>query len=77
LLWSTTNTGTNILGHNFDIGANWNIGATGLFDATGMTTISTQLPPSASGMTVYLEGAARKWGSGTISDSNLLTLVIQ
>ncbi|MCX8228485.1 MAG: hypothetical protein OTJ44_00850 [Planctomycetota bacterium] len=77
LLWSTTNTGTNILGHDFDIGANWNIGTTGLFDATGMATISTQLPPSASGMTVYLEGAARQWVSGTISDSNLLTLVIQ
>lgn len=77
LLYSTKNTGTTINGHDFDLGSPYNIVANGITDALGSASHTATVPPSASGLTVYVEAAAHDaGGSGMILDSNLMTLEI-
>ena len=77
LIWSFSDAGSVIYGHNFDIGSPWRIASHGRLDTAGAITIDSYLPPHASGRTVYLEGAANDWITGKIYDSNMLTLIIQ
>ncbi len=77
LLYSMKNNGSTISGHDFDLGSPYNIIANGTTDALGAATHTATVPPSAAGLTVYVEGAAHDaGGSGMILDSNLMTLNI-
>ena len=75
LLVSLSNSGTNIFGHSFDIGAPYNILRTSTADANGHATINFRIPMSVAVNTIaYVEGGARN-GTG-VDDSNMLTLLI-
>jgi hypothetical protein len=75
LLVSLSNSGTNIFGHSFDIGAPYNIVRTSTADANGHATINFRIPMSVAVNTIaYVEGGARN-GTG-VDDSNMLTLLI-
>ena len=76
VIWSLSNSGTQIFGHSFDVGAQWEIGWHGPADSFGIAGFSSSVPSNASGVTAYLEAGAVD-SSGTITDSNLLTLTIQ
>jgi len=76
LLWSLSNTGTQIAGHDFDLGANWQIAGQGTANGQGAGALQSMLPGAAAGLTVYLEVAAKE-PNGAILDSNLLTLSVQ
>ena len=70
------NTGSTIMGHDFDIGTPWVFTMVGQTDATGAGTFSGTIPPSASGRTLYLEAASMD-SLGDIFDSNILQVDIQ
>ena len=75
-LRSRFDTGSTIMGHDFDIGDPWVFTMVGLTDGSGGGTFSGTIPPGASGLTIYLEAAAQD-ASGTIFDSNILQVDIQ
>ncbi len=62
-------------GHAFDLGNPLTVITTGTTDGSGTGVFGGNLPPSASGVTVYLELAAVD-GQGAIKDSNMVTLQI-
>ena len=74
--WSQNTNGTVIAGHAFDLGTPFNIAATGTSDAAGTASwTSTPVPAAGSGLTIFIEAGARD-GGGVITDSNVVTLVI-
>jgi hypothetical protein len=75
LLVSLSNSGTNIFGHSFDIGAPYTIVHTGTANGSGVATINFRIPMAVAANTIaYVEGGARN--GANIDDSNLLTLLI-
>ncbi|HEX9792400.1 MAG TPA: matrixin family metalloprotease [Planctomycetota bacterium] len=74
LIYSTSNTGTTIGGHPFDVGNSWTVAATGTLSGTGTASLNRTVPAAASGRTFYLEVGADD--NGTIYDSNLLALTV-
>jgi len=70
------NTGSTIMGHDFDIGSPWIFTMVGPTDGTGAGSFSGTIPIAASGLTLYLEAAAQD-ASGNIFDSNILQVDIQ
>jgi len=77
VLYATTNTGTVINGHPFEVGANYQIAGQGTTGPLGDASFSSSVPAGAAGLTVYVEAASFDAGSGTVLDSNLLPLTIQ
>ncbi|NQU48145.1 MAG: M20/M25/M40 family metallo-hydrolase [Planctomycetes bacterium] len=77
LLYSTKNSGTVISGHDFDLGSPYTVVGNGTTDALGAASFTANVPANASGLTVYVEGAAHDaGGSGSILDSNMMALSI-
>ncbi len=76
LAYSSNNAGGSYLGHSFDIGPGYAILETGSVDENGNASVSTVVPPSAAGWTLYLEAVGVD-GEGALTDSNMLTVVIQ
>ncbi|MDP6850735.1 MAG: S8 family serine peptidase [Planctomycetota bacterium] len=74
LLYSTSNTGVTLFGHNFEIGNPWGVVTSSQADSSGQGTLSSLVPPSAPSGTYYLECAVND--NGTISDSNLMTVTV-
>ncbi|MDP6850878.1 MAG: hypothetical protein QF524_08070, partial [Planctomycetota bacterium] len=74
LLYSLSNTGTTIFGHQFDLGSNWNVLSNTLVDASGVGSYSLNVPNGAAGMTVYMECGSDT--GGVITDSNIHQLTV-
>ncbi|MCX8228483.1 MAG: M28 family peptidase [Planctomycetota bacterium] len=77
ILWSLTDSGSIISGHSFDVGVGWKVGASGRTDEIGQAVFTAPLPPSASGMNLFLEAGALDHATGIILDSAPLPISIQ
>ena len=77
LIYSLSNAGTTISGHPFEVGPNYTIVSQGLTGPLGDMEFTANIPSSAAGLTVYVEGASFDAGSSSVLDSNLMTLSIQ
>jgi choice-of-anchor B domain-containing protein len=75
LLRSFSAAGSLQFGHDFDLGDPISQLDRGFSDSNGEGSFAATLPSSASGLTFYLEVGAMD-GGGVISDSNMLTLVV-
>jgi choice-of-anchor B domain-containing protein len=74
-LRSFSDLGSLQFGHNFDLGDPIFLVDTGVSNGQGEGSFSATLPSQASGMTFYLEVGAID-SNGVISDSNMLTLLV-
>ena len=72
--WSNSNAGFTWQGHDFDLGIPVNVIANGIIPSNGKGSFTAQIPSGASGITVYLEVAAKSGGNWF--DSNMLTLTV-
>ena len=67
--------GQSFNGHIFDLGNPFIVVAQGSADAAGNASATVSIPPTAAGLTVYLEAASQS--GGVWQDSAPLTLVVQ
>jgi hypothetical protein len=75
MLYSLSTSGLTLFGHHFDLGPGLKVLVPGTTSATGtFSTTAGPVPAGMSGVTVYIELAARK--SGVWHDSNLLWLTV-
>lgn len=76
LAYSPNNAGMTQNGHDFDIGPGYSLALNGTFDGSGNASASAVIPPSAAGLTLYIESVGID-SENALTDSNMLTLTIQ
>ncbi len=76
LAFSFNNIGMVQYGHDFDIGPGYALFGNGQLDENGAASTTANVPPAGAGLTVYVEAVGVD-SEGALTDSNMLTVVVQ